>query len=68
MQRLSAENCACRRLLALKMATTTLKSGMTVTIDCSRGGTGYVYTGAIPFEEKTIKTRYAAENSGKNDG
>jgi pyruvate,water dikinase len=42
-------------IVGTENATTTLKSGMTVTIDCSRGGTGYVYVGAIPFEEKTTK-------------
>lgn len=36
-------------------ATTKLESGMVVTLDCSRGGTGYVYKGTVPFESKTIK-------------
>lgn len=36
-------------------ATSALKSGMVVTIDCSRGGMGYVYSGTVPFESKTIK-------------
>jgi pyruvate, water dikinase len=36
-------------------ATTQLQTGMIVTLDCSRGGTGYVYKGSIPFTEKIIK-------------
>lgn len=35
--------------------TTVLQSGMVVTLDCSRGGTGYVYKGSVPFTQKVIK-------------
>lgn len=35
-------------------ATSRLESGMTVTLDCSRGSIGYVYKGAVPFEKKVI--------------
>lgn len=36
-------------------ATTKLQSGMMVTLDCSRGGVGYVYAGNIPFTQKVTK-------------
>jgi pyruvate,water dikinase len=36
-------------------ATQILQSGMVVTIDCSRGGMGYIYKGTVPFEKKVIK-------------
>lgn len=34
----------------------TIKSGTTITMDCSNGETGFVYSGAIPFEVKKIDT------------
>ncbi|MGE0010223.1 MAG: pyruvate, water dikinase [Candidatus Babeliales bacterium] len=36
-------------------ATDTIKDGQEITIDCSKGETGYVYNGLIPFEVETIK-------------
>lgn len=35
---------------------TTIKSGTTITMDCSSGETGFVYDGTIPFEVKKIDT------------
>lgn len=31
-----------------------LKNGKTITLSCAEGDTGYVYEGAVPFEEKEI--------------
>lgn len=42
-------------IIGTENGTAKLESGMVVTIDCSRGGMGYVYKGTVPFEEKTIK-------------
>lgn len=42
-------------VIGTENGTTTLESGMVVTLDCSRGGMGYVYKGTVPFESKTIK-------------
>lgn len=35
--------------------TTLLHDGQKITIDCSRGSTGYIYDGHIPFEVKTTE-------------
>ena len=35
--------------------TTLLHDGQPITIDCSRGSTGYIYAGHIPFEIKTTE-------------
>lgn len=42
-------------LIGTEHATKTLKMGTEITIDCSRGGVGYVYDGVIPFEKEIIK-------------
>ena len=36
-------------------ATETIREGTEVTVSCAEGDTGYVYEGAIPFEQKTIE-------------
>jgi pyruvate,water dikinase len=36
-------------------ATETIREGAEVTVSCAEGDTGYVYEGAIPFEQKTIE-------------
>ena len=41
-------------IVGTKNATTKIKNGSTITIDCSEGSTGYVYSGAIPFEVKEV--------------
>jgi pyruvate, water dikinase len=35
-------------------ATALLKTGQMLTVDCSQGGEGAVYAGALPYEEKTL--------------
>jgi len=41
-------------IVGAKQATEKLQTGQEVTIDCSQGNTGYVYEGAVPFEEITL--------------
>jgi len=36
-------------------ATETIREGVEVTVSCAEGDTGFVYEGAIPFEQKTIE-------------
>jgi len=36
-------------------ATETIREGAEVTVSCAEGDTGFVYEGAIPFEQKTIE-------------
>jgi pyruvate,water dikinase len=36
-------------------ATETIKEGTEVTVSCAEGDTGYVYEGALPFEQKVIE-------------
>jgi pyruvate,water dikinase len=36
-------------------ATETIKEGTEVTVSCAEGDTGYVYEGALPFEQKNIE-------------
>ena len=36
-------------------ATETIKEGVEVTVSCAEGDTGYVYEGALPFEQKNIE-------------
>jgi pyruvate,water dikinase len=36
-------------------ATETIREGMQVTVSCAEGDTGYVYEGALPFEQKNIE-------------
>jgi pyruvate,water dikinase len=36
-------------------ATETIREGMEVTVSCAEGDTGYVYDGALPFEQKTLE-------------
>ena len=36
-------------------ATETIKEGMEVTVSCAEGDTGFVYEGALPFEQKIIE-------------
>jgi len=42
-------------LVGTQTATTAIKDGQTITLDCSRGKTGYVYAGAIPFESTEVR-------------
>ena len=41
-------------LVGTQDATTVLKDGQTVTIDCSKGGRGVVYDGKLPFEVQEV--------------
>lgn len=41
-------------VIGTQTATSTIKQGQPITIDCSRGQTGYVYDGQIPFKKETI--------------
>jgi len=41
-------------LVGVTGATEKIKTGQTVTIDCSQGKTGFVYDGAVSFEEKEL--------------
>ena len=36
-------------------ATETIKEGVEVTVSCAEGDTGYVYEGALPFEQKILE-------------
>jgi pyruvate,water dikinase len=36
-------------------ATETIKEGMEVTVSCAEGDTGFVYEGALPFEQKIVE-------------
>jgi pyruvate,water dikinase len=36
-------------------ATDSIREGMQVTVSCAEGDTGYVYEGALPFEQKNIE-------------
>jgi len=44
-------------------ATTAIKSGQEITLDCSKGTVGYVYNGSIPFEVTTTKLKELPELS-----
>jgi pyruvate,water dikinase len=36
-------------------ATDTIKEGVEVTVSCAEGDTGYIYEGALPFEQKNLE-------------
>lgn len=37
-------------IVGATQATTKIKNGQSITLDCSRGNTGFIYDGALPFE------------------
>jgi len=44
-------------IVGAEHVTTLLHDGQQITIDCSRGSTGYIYAGHIPFEVKTTELK-----------
>jgi pyruvate,water dikinase len=41
-------------IVGTQNATHVIKDGITITLDCSQGAKGYIYTGIIPFQENII--------------
>ncbi|MCS7302937.1 MAG: phosphoenolpyruvate synthase [Candidatus Kapabacteria bacterium] len=43
-------------VVGTERATSTLATGMTVTVSCAEGSTGYVYEGEVPYTVETVDT------------
>ena len=42
-------------IIGASLATTKIKTGQKITLDCSKGKTGFIYDGALKFETQTIE-------------
>ena len=47
-------------------ATETIREGAEITVSCAEGDTGFVYEGALPFEQKMHRARRAAADSDQD--